>query len=81
MTRMPASEQVFGWSAIVTYRPYGAECTTEKEIHRRGNSPGRVTGAARRMNGYVSYRDLTPYTRMEWEQMFGVCTETGRYFK
>jgi hypothetical protein len=72
--------EIFGWSCIVTYRPWGAESVTEKEIHRRGNSPGNVTGAARRMNGYVSYRDSTPYTRNEWVRMFGSCAETGRQF-
>lgn len=72
--------EIYGWSCLVTYRPYGSEALAVKEIHRRGKSPGCVTGAARRMNGYVRCEQLTPYTLAEWKRMFGECTETGRYY-
>jgi len=74
-----ARRQIFGWSCVVTYRPYGSESVVEREIHRRGKTAGRITSAARRMNGYQSHRELTSYTRDEWVRTFGVCTETGRY--
>jgi hypothetical protein len=70
---------VFGWSCIVIYRPYGCAYVTEKEIHRRGKTPGCVTSAAKRMNGYRSHRDVTPYTKEQWVRVFGCGSETGRY--
>ena len=72
--------EIFGWSCIVTYRPYGSPALAEKEIHRRGNSSVRLRGAARRMHGFVRYRDLIAYTRDEWAAMFGMYTETGRRY-
>jgi len=74
-----AKRQIFGWSCVVTYRPYGSETVVEKEIHRRGRTASCVTSKASRMNGYRSYSNLTSYTRDEWVRTFGVCTETGRY--
>lgn len=73
--------KIFGWSCVVTYRPYGKAELTKREIHRRGNSPGVVTGAAKRMHGFIGYHDLTSYSRSEYEAMYGVGTETGRVYK
>lgn len=76
---MTASNDIFGRSCIVTYRPYGAQEYVEKRIRRRGKSPSRLIASARKMNAYQSHRDLTSYTVQEWVQAFGKCAETGRY--
>lgn len=70
---------IFGWSCVVTYRPYGGDTFVEKQIHRRGKTSGRVILAAKQMNAYRSYRDLISYTQDEWVRVFGNGTETGRY--
>ena len=77
--RRAAGNDIFGWSCIVTYRPYGTTNYVEKQIHRRGKSPSKVITSAKRMNGYRSYRDLRPYPLQEWISAFGNGTETGRY--
>jgi hypothetical protein len=77
--RQAATNDIFGWSCIVTYRPYGTTEHVEKQIHRRGESPSKIIASARRMNAYRSHRDLTPYLVHEWIRAFGNCTETGRY--
>lgn len=71
---------VFGWSCVVLYRPYGTDQVCEKQIHRRGKTAGCVTSSAKRMNGFRTFRDVTSYTREQWVRVFGVGAETGRYW-
>lgn len=73
------TDKPFGHSCIVTYRRYGCSELCEREIHRRGPK-SRVESAARMMSGYRSHRHVEAYTREQWVRVFGVGSETGRYY-
>ena len=72
------NQEIFGWSCIVTYRPYGKRNIRTKRIRRRG-ARSKLVYAARLMNGYQSHTEPESYTRDQWVRAFGNETETGRY--